>query len=85
MANLQAALNKMRNYSNSGEVADNVLSAADTYWNKEAAVHIDGLWELCKDLASHAMQAQDHIEYLDEIINDLTDQCEKVRGENKND
>ena len=46
-----AALQRLQAFDDSDEVANGVWDAANTYWNKEAATHIEGLWQAANDLA----------------------------------
>ena len=46
-----AALDRLSVFDDSQEVAMGVWNEANTYWNKEAATHIDGLWEAANVLA----------------------------------
>ena len=45
------AVDRLRLFEDSQEVAEGVWHECDTYWNKEAATHIIGLWDAAKDLA----------------------------------
>lgn len=45
-------LESLRIFEDSQEVSDGVWHAADTYWNKEAATHIFGLYDTAKRLAN---------------------------------
>jgi len=45
------ALERLCVFEDSQEVAEGVWHAADTYWNKEAATHIVGLYNTAKKLA----------------------------------
>lgn len=44
-------LERLRVFEDSQEVSEGVWHEADTYWNKEAATHIIGLWDTAKKLA----------------------------------
>ena len=44
-------LQRLQVFDDSKEVAEGVWFAANTYWNKEAATHIEGLWQAANDLA----------------------------------
>ena len=42
----------LQTFDDSQEVAEGVWHEANTYWNKEAAIHIIGLWDTAQDLAA---------------------------------
>ena len=45
------AIERLQVFDDSEEIAIGVWGAANTYWNKEAATHIEGLWQTANDLA----------------------------------
>lgn len=58
-------------FEDSMEVAVGVSEAADTYWNKEAGVHIEGMWKLCKELSAHITMLQEEIVDLECELEDV--------------
>lgn len=52
--NIKSALNRLENFNDSYEIAKALNEDTKlTYYAPEAAVHIEGLWELSKELARY--------------------------------
>ena len=54
-------LETLRVFNDSQEVAEGVWHEADTYWNKEAATHIIGLWDTANKLAEIVRQYHERL------------------------
>lgn len=57
----EQSMERLSLYEDSLVVAASVYHAADTYWNKEAEVHIKGMWSLCKEMSAHITMLQQEI------------------------
>jgi hypothetical protein len=72
MIKLEETLRRMSVFEDSKEVAEGVYDAADTYWNKEAGVHIDGLWRLCNELVAQIELMKEQMVELEIDLDELT-------------
>lgn len=72
MIKLDETLRRISVFEDSKEVAEGVYDAADTYWNKEAGVHIDGLWRLCNELVAHIEIMKEQMVELEIDLDELT-------------
>ena len=71
MIKIEQTTERLSLFEDSLVVAAGVAQAASTYWNKEAEVHITGMWKLCKEMSAHITMLQEEVIELEMDLDEL--------------